>query len=46
MYNCFFLNVFFNGIYLGKRLELIKILLKIVMERDREMEKDRFKKLK
>lgn len=41
VYNCFLSNAFSNGIHSGKRLELTKTLLKTVMERDREMEKDR-----
>lgn len=44
VYNCFLSNAFSNGIHSGKRLELTKTLLKTVMERDREMEKDRPKK--
>lgn len=46
VYNCFLSNAFSNGIHSGKRLELTKALLKTVMERDREMEKDRPKKVK
>lgn len=46
VYNCFLSNAFSNGIHSGKRLELTKTLLKTVMERDREMEKDRLKKVK
>lgn len=46
VYNCFLSNAFSNGIHSGKRLELTKTLLKTVMERDREMEKDRPKKVK
>ena len=46
MYNCFLSDAFSNGIHSGKRLELTKALLKTVMERDREMEKDRPKKAK
>lgn len=45
VYNCFLSNAFSNGIHSGKRLELTKTLLKTVMERDREMEKDRLKKV-
>lgn len=46
VYNCFLSNAFSNGIHSGKRLELTKTLLKTVMERDKEMEKDRLKKVK
>lgn len=46
MYNCFLSNAFSNGIHSGKRLELTKTLLKTVMERDREMEKDKPPKVK
>lgn len=46
VYNCFLSNAFSNGIHSRKRLELTKTLLKTVMERDREMEKDRPKKAK
>lgn len=46
VYNCFLSIAFSNGIHSGKRLELTKTLLKTVMERDREMEKDRLKKVK
>lgn len=46
VYNCFLSNAFSNGIHSGKRLELTKTLLKTVMERDSEMEKDRPQKAK
>lgn len=46
VYNCFLSNAFSNGIHSGKRLELTKTLLKTVMERDREMEKDKPSKVK
>lgn len=46
VYNCFLSNAFSNGIHSGERLELTKTLLKTVMERDREMEKDKPPKVK